>query len=84
MRLDIEALAREAGMNVSLWNYGAGSIVFTMGTEGLARGALERFASLVAEQCAKRCEAEDVAPTDDPIGVQECIAAAIRQLLEDK
>jgi hypothetical protein len=82
MKLNIEELAREAGMNVSLWNYGAGSIVFTMGTEGLARGALERFARLVAEQCVKRCEDEDVATTDDPIGVQECIAASIRNLLE--
>jgi len=30
------------------------------------------------ERCAKVCEAEDVASTDDAIGVQQCIAAAIR------
>ena len=43
---------------------------------------LERFAELVAAQereaCAKVCEAEDVAPTDDAVGVQSCIADAIR------
>jgi len=31
------------------------------------------------ERCAKVAEDEDVAPTDDPIGVQECIAASIRR-----
>ena len=30
------------------------------------------------EACAKVCEDEDVAPTDDAVGVQQCIAAAIR------
>jgi hypothetical protein len=30
------------------------------------------------EACAKACEDEDVAPTDDAIGVQRCIADAIR------
>lgn len=83
MKLNIEELAREAGMNVSLWNYGAGSIVFTMGTDGLARGALERFAKILVDRCAKRSDDEDVAPTDDPIGVQQCISSAIRNLLED-
>jgi DNA-directed RNA polymerase subunit RPC12/RpoP len=31
------------------------------------------------EAAAVECEAEDVAPTDSPTGVQECIAAAIKQ-----
>lgn len=60
MTLDVIRLAREAGMNVSLWNYGAGSMAFTMGIEGVARGAIERFAALVAaevmEEDAKVCE----------------------------
>jgi hypothetical protein len=30
------------------------------------------------ERCAKVAEAEDVAPTDHPIGVKHCIATAIR------
>lgn len=30
------------------------------------------------EACAKVCEDEDVAPTDDAVGVQQCIAASIR------
>jgi hypothetical protein len=31
------------------------------------------------ERCAKVVEAEDVAPTDDAVGVQQCIAASIRR-----
>jgi hypothetical protein len=34
------------------------------------------------EAAAVECEAEDVAPTDSPTGVQECIAAAIRSMKE--
>jgi hypothetical protein len=30
------------------------------------------------EACAKVCDDEDVAPTDDPVGVQWCIAKSIR------
>lgn len=41
-----------------------------------------RFAILVAtaenKACAKVCEDEDVASTDDAIGVQLCIAESIR------
>lgn len=36
------------------------------------------------EACAKVCEDEDVAPTDDAVGVQQCIAAAIRARGETK
>jgi hypothetical protein len=32
------------------------------------------------EACAKVCDNEDVSPTDDPLGVQRCIAAAIRAM----
>ena len=46
------------------------------------RGREPLHAALMAwqaatERAAKVCEAEDVAPTDEPIGVQYCIAAAI-------
>lgn len=54
--IDVKKLAEQAGMNVSLWDYGAGSIAFTMGTEGVARGAVERFAALVLEAAALECD----------------------------
>jgi len=52
----IQQLAKEAGMNTSMWNYGAGSMAFTMGIEGVARGAIERFAALVLEDAARVCD----------------------------
>jgi len=81
MKLNIEELAREAGMNVSLWNYGAGSIVFTMGTDGLARGALERFARLIVERCAVECDGD--AFVQQWPGMAEA-GRRIRKLLEDE
>jgi hypothetical protein len=45
-----------------------------MVTVGHMRGKIEAE----RERCAKVAEAEDVAPTDHPIGVQHCIATAIR------
>lgn len=62
--IDVKKIAEQAGMNVSLWDYGAGSIAFTMGTEGVARGAVERFASLILEAAAVECErsADRLAP----------------------
>jgi len=55
-------------------------------TFDIDNGELERFfqaayaagAAAEREACAKVCEDEDVAPTDDAVGVQQCIAAAIR------
>lgn len=66
--MNIQELAKKAGMNVSLWDYGAGSIVFTMGTEGLACGALERFAALVLEEAAN---AVDAMKAPDGYNIQE-------------
>ena len=40
--------------------------------------AMKTGAENEREACAKVCEDEDVAPTDDAVGVQQCIAAAIR------
>ena len=65
-RVEITRLAQEAGF---------------VGMDG-EHGGLRRFAALVAsaerEACAKVCEDEDVASTDDAIGVQLCIAESIR------
>jgi hypothetical protein len=48
--------------------------------------AFHHFAQLVRnaalEEAAKKCEDEDVAPTDCPLGVQSCIAQAIRAMKE--
>jgi len=61
-------MAREAG-NGELFD--AMQVAFLARFEALAR-ADER------EACAKVCDDEDVAPTDDPVGVQWCIAKSIR------
>ena len=70
-REDIICMAREAGCNR-----------FEFGTTIAHVEDLERFAALVASAertaCAKVCEDEDVASTDDAIGVQLCIAESIR------
>ena len=80
--IDIEKLASEAGMNTSMWKYGAGSMVFTLGIEGVARGAIERFAAPVRnevlEEAAKVCDEE--APSLDG---QLC-AEAIRSRIQDE
>ena len=74
-RDDIIRMAREAGMP---------PVEITSDKPVLypVPDAIQRFAALVAaaerEACAKVCEDEDVAPTDDAVGVQQCIAAAIR------
>lgn len=60
--IDVKKLAEMAGMNVSLWDYGAGSMVFTMGIEGLARGAVERFAVSLLEAAA--VEAQNLSDED--------------------
>jgi len=72
-REDIIQMAREAGFE-ELFKDSHDWVCFTE--------EIERFAALVAaaerEACARVCEDEDVAPTDDAVGVQQCIAAAIR------
>lgn len=70
---EIIAMAKEAGVSEMGLNLD-GSIHLL--------GLFERFAALVAakerEACAEIAEKEDVASTDDPFGVQSCIADAIR------
>ena len=73
--MNIKELAKKAGMNVSLYDFGAGSIVFTMGTEGLARGALERFADLVLEEAAKACDVTPPQPFRPSIEAAHAIRA---------
>lgn len=67
---EIIAMATEAGLNS--YRIAPGEAVAVWG----------RFAALVAakerEACAEIAETEDVASTDDPFGVQSCIADAIR------
>lgn len=67
-REDMIRMAKEAG-----WQYAHGESGYE---------PLWKFAALVAsaerEACAKVCEDEDVASTDDAIGVQLCIAESIR------
>jgi hypothetical protein len=74
-RNDIIQMAREAGFQS---HHNSDLYDFMVANDR----AIERFAALVAaaerEACAKVCEDEDVAPTDDAVGVQQCIAAAIR------
>jgi hypothetical protein len=65
---DIERLAREAGMNTSMWEYGAGSMAFTLGIEGVARGAIERFAALVRNEVL-----EEAATVSDQVGINALI-----------
>ena len=73
--MNIEESAKQAGMNVSMWNYGAGSIVFTMGTDGVARGALERFAKIIRNQAM-----EDAAACCDELPAPESCNQVERSL----
>lgn len=59
MKLNIEELAREAGIETKLWNMGAASLVYTEGCHGVARAELEKLVGLIVEMCAK--EADDLA-----------------------
>lgn len=63
-------------------------VAFKMLYEPEAFEAMHRMVEMaIAEEreaCAKVCEDEDVAQTDDAVGVQQCIAAAIRARGETK
>lgn len=78
-----EELAREAGFKV----FGSKIVAGDGGSSGLATDSVARLIALARaegmEAAAKVCEAEDVAPTDSPVGVQECIAASIRRALKE-
>ena len=69
-RDDVIRMAREAFIKRGFW---PNEIMWECWKDAwIAGAAAER------EACAKVCEDEDVAPTDDAVGVQQCIAAAIR------
>ena len=74
---EIIAMAREAGFDMSRLPSIRAANVY-----GEVNDELAIFAALVAakdrEACAEIAEKEDVASTDDPFGVQSCIADAIR------
>ena len=73
-RDDVIRMAREAGFDTDLPGFRDGSAIALK----LAAAAFAAGAAAEREACAKVCEDEDVAPTDDAVGVQQCIAAAIR------
>lgn len=67
---DIIRMAREAFIKRGFW---PNEVMWECWKDAwLESAAAER------EACAKVCEDEDVAPTDNAVGVQQCIAAAIR------
>lgn len=76
---------------LALWSITADEIAHARSKDGADSFYREdcriAFARAVAaqerERCAKVCEEEDVAATDDPLGVQECIAKSIRSLVDE-
>lgn len=87
MKLNIEELAREAGIETKLWNMGAASLVYTEGCHGVARAELEKLVGLIVERCAQEAEAlaDKLLCVHDNEGALIALEARgnIRQLLED-
>lgn len=75
MKLNVEELAKQAGISVDLWRMGAASHVYTEGCHGVALAEFEAFTSLIVERCA--------AVAEDYPKYGEATAAEIRNLLED-
>ncbi len=69
--IDIQALAKQAG---------ARPIHERPKWALCGKKELEAFAALVLEAAAKRAADEDVASTDDAVGVQACIVDAIHAM----
>ena len=69
-RDDVIRMAREAFIKRGFW---PNEVMWECWKDAWIQGAAAE-----REGCAKVCEDEDVAPTDDAVGVQQCIAAAIR------
>lgn len=68
--MDIEELARKAGINTKFWNMGAGSVLFVSFVDGIPRSNFEDYTALVKAEvleqaardigafkteCSKRC-----------------------------
>ena len=66
---DVIRMAREAFIKRGFW---PNEVMWECWKDAWIQGAAAE-----REACAKVCEDEDVAPTDDAVGVQQCIAAAI-------
>lgn len=82
----IEA-AEKAGIDMSLWNMGAGSLAFVEGVHGIPRSELERFAQIIRNQALEDALAEVEQgiwfdKTTDQILVS--IADAIRSMKKDQ
>ena len=58
--MNIEELARQAGINTKFWNMGAGSVLFVSFVDGIPRSSFEHFTRLltaeVLEQAAQKCD----------------------------
>lgn len=48
--MNIEEAATQAGIDMSLWSMGAGSIAFVEGVHGIPRDEFERFAKIIRNQ----------------------------------
>ena len=60
--MNIEELARQAGINTKFWNMGAGSVLFVSFVDGIPRSNFEHYTALVKaevlEQAAQKCDSE--------------------------
>lgn len=89
MKLDIEALAKEAGftgrqgmiLTVLSNKQGVTRTVHSNGSFVVINDELEDFARLIVERCAEECDGLSFR-SDRPYGSVDC-SAAIRNLLED-
>lgn len=87
MKLNIEELAKQAGIETKLWNMGAASLIYTEGCHGVARSEFEAVIRLIVERCAQEAEAlaDKLLCVHDNEGALIALEARgnIRQLLED-
>lgn len=84
----IERLAREAGFRIVPQAAPGVNWIYTGSATGRCSEALERFATLVAEECAKTCiehfEREmRYERTSSAMSASDC-AAAIREMFKDR
>lgn len=83
MKLNIEELVRDAGIETKLWNMGAASLVYTEGCHGVARAELEKLVGLIVERCAQGATKNANVFPDDGQATAGVINSAIRNLMED-
>lgn len=87
MKLNIEELAKQAGIETKLWNMGAASLVYTEGCHGVARSEFEAVIRLIVERCAQECDdlAGHLLAFHDRQGANIAVSLrdSIRNLMED-